>query len=242
MAFHLARSTRVPGGYKTEEAGDMLIERLHPHAITAERPDEGDEAELVERLAAIVRAAPSLMRVLLTVRALDLPDWLVMSGAVYQRVLNALTKRPPDYGVRDYDLGYFDALDISWEAEDAVIRRVAAAFDEPLRSAVEVCNQARVHVWFEGYFGEPYTPLSWTAEALERFVSPMFAISVRLMRDDRLHITAPFGLADLFALRLRPNPRRFSANFSQVVAGVTRRWPEVAVEGAILETYTAATQ
>ena len=65
--------------------------------------------------------------------------------------------------------------------------------------------------------------------------------AVRLKRDDRLHIAAPFGLADLFALRLRPNPRRFSANFSQVAAGVTRRWPEVTVEGGILERCTAAT-
>ena len=187
-----------------------------------------------------MRGTPSLMRVLFTICALELPDWLIMSGAVYQRVLNVLTKRAPDYGVRDYDLGYFDASDISWEAEDAVIRRVAGAFDEPLRSAVEVRNQARVHLWFEGHFGEPYTPLSCTAEALERFVSPMFAVGVRLLRNDRLHVAAPFGLADLFALRLRPNPRRFSANFSQVAAGVSRRWPEVAVEGAILKRYTAA--
>src|SRR5207248_546130 len=35
---------------------------------------------------------------------------------------------------------------ISYAAEDAVIRRVAAAFVEPLRSALEVRNQARVHV------------------------------------------------------------------------------------------------
>ena len=104
-----------------------MIGRLHPHAITAER-NEGDEAELVERLVAIVRGAPSLVRVLSTIRALDLPDWLIMSGGVYQRVLNALTKRAADYGVRIYDLGYFDASDISYDAEDAVIRRVAAAF------------------------------------------------------------------------------------------------------------------
>ena len=65
-------------------------------------------------------------------------------------------------------------------------------------------NQARVHVWFEGHFGEPYTPLSWTTDALERFVSPMFAVGVRLDLDDRLHVAAPFGLADLFALRLQP--------------------------------------
>jgi len=192
-------------------------------------PDEGGEAELVERLTAIVRGAPSLMQVLRTTRMLGLPDWLVMSGAVYQRVLNRLTGRAPDYGIRDYDLGYFDASDISYEAEDLVIRRAAAAFDEPLKSTVEVRNQARVHVWFEAHFGEAYTPLSCSAEALERFVSPMFAVGVRLEADDGLHIEAPFGLADLFALRLRPNPRRPSRGFDRAAASVIRRWPEIGI-------------
>src|SRR5690348_1013725 len=96
------------------------------------------EAERRLRLAEIVSAAPALMRVLETVRSLDLPDWLLFSGAVYQRVLNQLTDRPADYGVRDYDVGYFDRSDISYAAEDVVIRRVAAAFAEPLRTQVEV--------------------------------------------------------------------------------------------------------
>jgi hypothetical protein len=195
------------------------------------RPMHGEpEAEFIERLTSIVRAAPSLMRVLTVVRALGLPDWLVMSGAVYQRVLNHLTGREPDYGIRDYDLGYFDASDISYDAEDVVIRRVAAAFEEPLRSTVEVRNQARVHVWFEAHFGETYTPLSCTAEALERFVAPIFAVGVRLEADDRLHIEAPFGLADLFALRLRPNPLRPFGGFDRVAASALRRWPELRVE------------
>jgi hypothetical protein len=46
------------------------------------------EPELRDRLSAILLAAPSLMQVLRSVRRLGLPDWLVMSGAVYQRVLN----------------------------------------------------------------------------------------------------------------------------------------------------------
>jgi hypothetical protein len=188
------------------------------------------DAELAQRLTEIIRDAPSLLRVLTVVRRLDLPDWLVMSGAVYQRVLNRLTGRDPDYGVRDYDLGYFDASDISFAAEDIVIRRVAAAFEDPLKHLVEVRNQARVHVWFEAHFGEAYTPLADTAEALERFVAPMFAVGVRLEADDRLRIEAPFGLADLFALRLRPNPLRPFGGFDRVAAGVLRRWPELKVE------------
>jgi uncharacterized protein len=188
------------------------------------------EAELTERLIAIVRAAPALMQVLRTLRDLDLSDWMVFSGAVYQPVLNRLTARPLDYGVRDYDIGYFDASDLSYEAEDAVIRRVAAAFGEPVRSQVEVRNQARVHLWFEDHFGESYSPLSSTAEALERFASPMFAVGVWLDGDDRLHVAAPFGLADLFAMRLRPNPRRPNSGFERAAASAARRWPELVIE------------
>src|SRR5438270_13513032 len=127
---------------------------------------EASESELRERLTAILHATSPLMRVLSVARHLCLPDWLVFSGAVYQPVLNRLTGRPLDYGIKDYDLAYFDASDLSYEAEDAVIRRVNAAFAEPLRSIVEVRNQARVHLWFEGKFVEPYAPLPCTAEAL----------------------------------------------------------------------------
>jgi uncharacterized protein len=191
---------------------------------------ETEGSELRGRLTAILLATPSLLRVLAVARRLCLPDWLVFSGAVYQPVLNHLTGRPLDYGIKDYDLGYFDGSDLSYEAEDAVIRRVKAAFDEPLRSMVEVRNQARVHLWFEAKLGEPYSPLSCTAEALERFASATFAVGVRLESDDRLYIEAPFGLTDLFALRLSPNPRRKTVGFARTSADVRRRWPEVVVE------------
>ena len=188
------------------------------------------QSELRERLTAILRATPPLMRVLSVALHLNLPDWLVFSGAIYQPMLNHLTGRPLDYGIKDYDLGYFDASDLSYKAEDLVIRRVKATFDEPLRSMVEVRNQARVHLWFETKFREPYGPLSCTAEALERFASATFAVGVRLEPDDRLHVEAPFGLVDLFALRLRPNPRRKTVGFARASEDVRRRWPEVVVE------------
>ena len=186
-------------------------------------------ATLERRLEDIVRSGPTLMQVLTTVRALGLPDWLIFSGAVYQRVLNHLTGRDLDYGIKDYDLGYYDPSDTSYEAEDVVIRRVAAAFEPPLRDLVEVRNQARVHLWFEGKFGEPYAPLACTAQALDRFTSATFSVGVRLEPDDRLTVVAPFGLEDLFALRLRPNPSRQTNGFARTAASATARWPELTV-------------
>lgn len=189
-------------------------------------------SDLEARLIEIVRADDGLMHVLTTVRALDLADWRVFSGAVYQSVWNALTDRPAGYGRKDFDLGYFDP-DTSWDAEDVVIRRVAAAFDEPFASAVEVRNQARVPIWFPAHFGEPYDPIDCTDEALERFVTPAFAVGVRLETDDTVSVAAPLGLEDMFGLILRPNPRRGVAkDWDRVVEKLTARWPELQVVAA----------
>jgi hypothetical protein len=95
---------------------------------------------------------------------------------------------------------------------------------------VEVRNQARVHLWFEGKFGEPYARLASTAEALGRFTTTTFAVGARLEDDDSLTILAPFGLQDLFALRLRPNPTRKTNGFARTAESVRRRWPEVTIE------------
>lgn len=184
---------------------------------------------LETRLCAILRGAPALMQVLRVARDLALADWMVFSGAVYQPVWNHLTGRAPEYGIKDYDLAYFDASDLSYDAEDRVIRRVAAAFGAPLREQVEVRNQARVHLWFEAHFGEAYTPLSESAEALVRFVAPAFAVAVRLEADDGLTILAPFGLEDLFAMRIAPNPLRASMGFAHALANARARWPEIEV-------------
>lgn len=189
----------------------------------------GVQADLEAQLARIVRRDPVLMQVLTTVRGLGLGDWRLFSGAAYQAVWNDRTGRPVGYGVKDYDIGYFDP-DTSWDAEDVHIRRAFSAFEEPLRSRVEVRNQARVHLWFPDHFDEPYEPLTCTDEALGRFLAPSFALGIRLEADGALSVAAPFGLADVFDMVIRPNPHRpRAAGWDRVVASAQSRWPELRV-------------
>ena len=187
-----------------------------------------------DRLAQIIRASPTLMQVLTIARELDLPQWRIVSGAVYQTVWNALTGRAADHGIKDYDLFYFDGSDLSYGAEDAVIKRAAAAFPGQLSQTVEVRNQARVHLWFENHFGEPYAPLASADEAIGRFVSPAFAVGIRLLADDRLDVCAPFGLEDIFAMRLRRNPNRpLAKGWTKATGSAQARWPEVVIDGPL---------
>src|SRR6476620_11710356 len=77
---------------------------------------------------------------------LALPDAWLVSGCLVQTVWNVLTGRAVGYGINDYDVFYFDP-DTSWQAEDAVIRKLAERFAE-LGVTIEARNQARVHLWY----------------------------------------------------------------------------------------------
>ena len=184
-----------------------------------------------DRLEEIVRASPRVMTVLEGMREVGLPDAWLVSGGIYQTVWNAVTGRDADYGIKDYDAVFFDP-DTSWDAEDVWIKRVAAHFGPPLDALVEVRNQSRVHLWFEGKFGEPYAPLRDGSECLERFVCPAFSVGVRLEGDGSLSVAAPFGLDDVFDMRLRPNPNRpLATGWDRVTASAKARWPECQVVG-----------
>lgn len=187
------------------------------------------EDRLSADLMEVLQRSPRVMSVLEVVREQRLPDPLLFSGAVYQTAWNALTGRPLEHGIKDYDVGYFDP-DVSYDAEDRVIRRVTGALPGPLAAVVEVRNQARVHLWFPDRFGHPYEPLTRTAEALERFVCPAFAVGVRPEADGTMSVEAPFGLDDVFAMRLRVNPLRgVAADWDRIVGSARARWPELTV-------------
>jgi hypothetical protein len=159
---------------------------------------------------------------------LDLPQWMLVSGALYNSVWNQLTGRPAGYGIRDIDLFYFDGSDLSWEAEDVVIRRGNDAFAH-LPLPVEIRNQARVHLWFEDHFGSPRAPLASSAESLEHFASRTHAVGLAIV-GGMPQVWAPFGLDDIFAFRLTPNHRNDN-RATHLAKGRRARemWPEVTV-------------
>jgi uncharacterized protein len=192
-------------------------------------PVRGPRERHQRRFEAIIRSDPDLMDLLVRLRETRLPQWRLVAGCLYQTVWNVLTGRPRGTGIKDYDLIYFAPDDLSWEAEDAVIRRVTAATLGYV-GPVEARNQARVHLWFERRFGVPYPQLSSADQALQRYASVVHAIGVRLEADDSLDLAAPFGLDDLFAMVIRPNRALDNAvSHARKSARAKAIWPEVVV-------------
>ena len=184
-----------------------------------------DEAGFIESTLSNVANREILARL----PSLGLSDAWLVSGALFQTAWNRLTNRPLDYGIRDYDIFYFDA-DTSYEAEDNVIARANAAF-AGLNRTVEVRNQARVHLWFADRFGCDYPQLRRAEESLRYYASFVQAVGVRLTADDCLDVAAPFGLDDVFAMRIRPNHAlNNAASHTDKAARAKAIWPQVVIE------------
>lgn len=171
---------------------------------------------------AAVRQNPVNVAILNRAGSLGAPDWWLTAGAVFQTVWNVIDGRDPTAGIKDYDVFYFDASDLSYAAEDAVIRQAADLFAD-LDATVEVRNEARVHLWYEQHFGVPGVRFRSSTDAIDHFASTTCCFGVSQASDGSLITYAPHGYDDLFGMRVRPNPKLAPREVYETKA---RRWQQ----------------
>ncbi|XVX20727.1 nucleotidyltransferase family protein [Actinomycetota bacterium] len=192
-------------------------------------------SSLEERLLEAVLADPVCVAILDRMPRLALPEWWLTAGAVFQNVWNAQAGLPAGHGIKDYDVFYYDDSDLSWEAEDRVIRAAAELFAD-LPAIVELRNEARVHLWYEEKFGVPCPRFSSATDAIDAFAATTCCVGVTrpvtaaqgLEGQGSCLVHAPHGLEDLFAMRMRPNPRLAPREvYEAKVVQYQARWPGV---------------
>lgn len=186
-------------------------------------------AEQIQALENFVRQAPVLLHVLAVLRDMDLNDPWIVSGAIYNNVWNWLTDRPLMTGVKDIDVFYFDDSDLSYEAEDRIIKNGEKLFSD-ISVPIEIRNQARVHLWYEDHFGFPCDPIKSCQDSINRFASRTHCVGIRLDGAGQLDIYAPYGLDDIFSFRVVPNRmNENSATYTKKGARALGVWPEIEV-------------
>ena len=188
----------------------------------------GTEIALEARLRAIVTASPILDHVLNRWADIALPDCWLSGSAIAQTAWNATFGLPPDHGLADIDLVYFDADDRSEEGEARHADRVRALFpDLPLR--IDTKNEARVHLWYEAKFGYAIPPYRSSEHAISTFPTTAGAIGIRPGAAG-LSILAPFGLSDLSNCTVRPNKAQITqAIYAAKVSRWRKCWPGLTI-------------
>ena len=83
-------------------------------------------------LAQLIRQNPVNAALLDRLPGLGVAQGTLVAGALFQTVWNLRSGRPPQEGIRDYDVFYWHD-DLSYEAEDRVIRRADSLFRDLIR-------------------------------------------------------------------------------------------------------------
>ncbi|BDH46012.1 hypothetical protein TUM12370_20560 [Salmonella enterica subsp. enterica serovar Choleraesuis] len=138
------------------------------------------------------------MQALYAVQAMALNDGWIGAGFVRDAVWDNLH----GYGKRtvagDVDVVWFDSQCPTEDRDKALeqkLRQQIPAFDWSVK------NQARMH---QRNGDKPYTS---TQNALRYWPETVTAVAARAVGTGLIEIIAPYGLDDLFELRLRPTPR-----------------------------------
>ena len=130
----------------------------------------------------IISNNKKLMKILdvLEEYALENPNfknWYVGAGGVNQTVFNYYHGYEGDYGIKDYDIVYFDE-DTSYEAEDVIIKDL----EERLKNidvVSDIKNQARVHIWYNPKYGTNREPYTSCEDAVSSWGSTVTCIGIR---------------------------------------------------------------
>jgi hypothetical protein len=136
------------------------------------------------------------MACLEAVAALDLPDGWIGAGFLRNLAWDRLHGFAQPTPLADVDVLTFEpgsGTEREAEIEAALASRLPAV-------PWSVRNQARMHI------RNGDAPYRNTEDALEHWLETPTAVAARMTAGGELEILAPFGLADLFALTVRPTP------------------------------------
>jgi len=176
-----------------------------------------------DRLRKLLSANRSVMDDLKTVRSLTLPQGCVGAGYVRNLVwdhLHGYSGRTP---LNDIDVLYYDANRTEESEEVAAEQRLKEMNPKPNWS---VKNQARMHLRNRE---DPYVSI---ADAMKRWPETATAVAIYLDQQDEIVIVAPYGLSDLFELKVRKCPLFASReNFEQRIRNKNwlALWPKLTI-------------
>ncbi len=153
---------------------------------------------------------------------LGLNQCYLTAGCLFQAAWNRISGNPAGWGVKDYDVFYFDGDNLSWEAEDAIIGRARTLLAD-LGVNVEVKNQARVHLWYQQRFNASYPRLTSSRDGIDRYLITCTCVGIEVATGA---LYAPNGLQEVYEGTLRMNPVNSQPiAFRQKAEQYRLRWP-----------------
>ena len=180
---------------------------------------------LKEKLISIIIECPEIVETLDACSQYGLKDYYVAGGAITQIIWNNLNGESMLNNVKDFDIVYYSNTEESGQSkihQSEIEQLISHNF--PL----DIINQAYVHEWYPEKFGNKIKPFNNTESGIQTWLSA-FAIGIR--KSKNYEIYSPYGLEDVFNMRVKPNIQTMSEeNYLNMTNSFKKRWENIQIE------------
>lgn len=150
-----------------------------------------------EDIVKVVKQDEWMMTILTAAKSLDLPDWWVCAGFVRAKVWDTLHGFSNRTHLPDVDVVYFNKSDLSEETEKELESKLKSLLPKVPWS---VKNEARMHLIND------LSPYISSVDAISKFPETATALGLKLDDKNNIILTAPWGIEDLLAFKIKPTP------------------------------------
>ncbi len=161
--------------------------------------------EQYETFISIIEKNKNLMAVLDYIAKLELPNFYIAAGSVFQTICNYYDKKDLNFGIKDIDIIYYNNSDLSVE-KDLEYYNIINEYVKlnGLNYEVDVSNEARMHLWkIEHNQGNNVEQYKNSEDAMSKWIATVHAIGITKV-NDTIKIYAPYGLSDIYSRTIRP--------------------------------------
>lgn len=163
----------------------------------------------------IIQSDNWMISILKQVRKLELPDCWIGAGFVRNKVWDVLHQQTAT-PLNDIDVIYFDLKNTSKE-NDIQLEEILKQQEPNINWSVK--NQARMHL------KHGHAVYANCEKAISFWPETATAVAIRLNANNQLEHLAPYGLEDLFQLKVRHSPK---SNYDAFLERLDKKkWEEI---------------
>lgn len=152
----------------------------------------------------ILKKNKDLMSILDYIYELELPNFYIAAGSVFQTIWNYYDNKPLNSEIKDIDIIYYDANNLSKEDEEKIEDKIVTHFKElNINYEFDVHNEARMHLWKKSNENKNIDQYKNSEYSIDKWIATVHSICIT-KENDEIKVYAPYGLSDIFSRTIRP--------------------------------------
>lgn len=145
-----------------------------------------------------------LMAILDYVSKLNLPNFYIAAGSIFQTIWNYYDGKDLNSEIKDIDVIYYDNNDLRVEKDLEYYNMINDySKSKGFNYEIDVSNEVRMHLWVKEHENMEIEQYKNSEDAISKWIATVHAVGIT-KENDKIKVYAPYGLSDIFSKTIRP--------------------------------------